>query len=1739
MADNKKGKGKKHIDHDEKKISESGSKKSNISNDFLEELKWAFDDFAKISDESKRVELYGNKEYLEQFWEYFKQERPDLLDKIDKKDLPAYVKAIENKWFSIANITKNASKLNEEFRAEDTETHAIQQSLSGLQKFCKDKINNVPDGTFKKFADEMWFTHDKLAISPDGKIKTIDGLPGLWKKFLENEGIKLGDTSAEEAERILTPDYNPTERAMVTIALTKIRKELKWGLRAAFDAQFPLPVDIFSSYQDLLSFKTEWTHFLDDHAAEIDKPLAKKLDSVIVTNGDIQKEFLKSSRKFDSAKWFSEWEQYFRRTFNKFVTRYLFEEVHETQKTIDHYLGVMGDAFKEFPPYVNEIFKIYPFNDKVISAIDTSLHADLAHLDAQIAECNNAYNSASEKEKEELRKKMKALKQEMEYRRWQAYITFLKTKDAALAEVFFHLVGSKFNFSVLSPDQQQVIVDALIKNKLEDTIKNKVPELLSVKEEELTQFVHDLFDLKKMSITIPTKLSGPVPITFLKKEFLSSARQSLPGVKDLMLDSDGSAMKNLPLNFLTQLTESNAAFFEDSPIFDSLYTPFKAKNGNIKFNEAYKVKIKKDGKTVEGYLSAYCPLDEYNNEDRNGKELYLYSQPITAPNQERDLINRPHDEGKTAIPVVIKDGEQQECDMEILDKKLNLNGDAFGALLFGYVLGQQSMNTTISPEQEKALAEKLGKLNVYKEKEEWEEEEIVEPVTEKDESKVENSEYQKFKNKWKELKWYSFAEEKYKKNDGFVQGTRLFIPFAGSEVPPLENGNAWMQMEIINVDENKWTFKVKIHGGELHLGKADWAVKEMPINTASIDSIEKAFGSKIYKLPDISHVSFDQQMNTLTSWSFGGDFSKEDVEKYFWSVKLDWSKFAFTLWNYVGKEVTHFGVYQPKAIGESLDSEGGKNILYKVKPNANGTITVSGDSMDSNYAKNYPARDMDYTTFILFIKEKWLQPKCAEQIKAIDVQAKEDQEVPTTVRGFSINNVISFFKNGANKIKDSVKKYDEERADDLTDILTSQGKLWSNIWWLLSPFSRISTAFESMGADAYLERDTRIWKKVEKRTKIYEDFDYSRLYTDVIMPMLTWKVKIVPHYKIAAILLVHLKKWKWPYAKTLPIADGMWIGKILGSDHQKRYLDIREKKIRDLEQNAHLYPIQWADNIKDELVQLEMRYIVHVMDGRQMWLGDEVKWQFQDKYSKKFCDDLETAYTWFYDHKTVEEWYTKAQDANFEFARVEYFRLLADRPQQALPFLKTMAMKAINDTQWQVFETSVLAGVLSGVFINMTYSTTQSYIQKICRTRWFIPWIFAKDIKQQYKTQRLLDLFSGGEFSKETKYNPASLSLRDNTWSKSFIENFVTRIEKWSNRNKLSKFLELTWANVDGKTLLDLHSDPQTSAPDKLLLEEYINKTNEKNEDLDTDVQKNTSSLTGSILTKSHSVVDHMIQFDTWGFKGATWDAKEDMKRFSEKMQEAIPKWPVSSQEQVEFFLGKFFNRFGEKFSWNKKTELLKRLKWCKENKWKPEVENILYYSIVWEIVSVLAPNNASPPDQLEWALWAWKNFFRDNLDTILQPSMLMGSFGGASYKDDYNTAQPKLEPRGNCINLLDRDLKQAYVISLPPDQRKLVNQNFTRLKSDKNYLNFPLYDIADRLYRNCGITNRFRTSVNTVSQTPHISKKTTAKATWAKIRNTDTLEKVRQILEGKQIEETNPDEDIFMEDDYDYPMAA
>ena len=318
------------------------------------------------------------------------------------------------------------------------------------------------------------------------------------------------------------------------------------------------------------------------------------MDAVIVTNGNIKDELLSSGRSFDTGKSFHEREQNFKVIFNKLASRQLFEEIQETQQTIDYYTDVIIGSIRSFPPYVNEIFKIYPHDEASLLAVEPSLTSDLADVDKKIAEKETqVINSTNTDEtKMMIRSDIRKLQDQREALRWNAYIKLLAQKDESLASAMQTLVDNKFDFSKLNITGQQVLINVLVKNKLEDLIKNKAPDLLSADEDDMRQFVEDLFDLQKMDVSIPTN-EGSINIKFTKKEFISEEMENL-----LSIDALGQ-LENLPLQFEAVMTPSSEAFFEESVIFHSLFSEFKAKNRRQKLNESYKVSLKKDGKTVE------------------------------------------------------------------------------------------------------------------------------------------------------------------------------------------------------------------------------------------------------------------------------------------------------------------------------------------------------------------------------------------------------------------------------------------------------------------------------------------------------------------------------------------------------------------------------------------------------------------------------------------------------------------------------------------------------------------------------------------------------------------------------------------------------------------------------------------------------------------------------------------------------------------------------------------------------------------------------------------------------------------------------------------------------------------------------------------------------------------------------------------------------------------------------------
>lgn len=1679
-------------------------KKTNLSSKFLDTIRGSLTSFSKISEE-ERTSLYGHQPFLDQFWEYFVKEYPDLLGGLKKDELPAYLSALEKKGFSLQNIIQDSDALHKVFSPEKPEREVMQETLGQFDRFCKSNINNMPSGVFKRFADKAWFDHESYNIPSGSNLKTVDDLYIVWKKFVENEHIDLWNEQKKNIENVLCPDYDPVERVMVEIAITKIKKALPRALHDDFDAQFPIPITAFSTLNNLRTFQQERLTFLDLHKNSIDEPLAKKLDAVIVNNGDIKKLLMASGKKFDQTKSFEEWEHYFLRVFNKLATRQLFEEVKHTTALAHEYLDVIQQSIQGFPPYVNEIFKRYPYDDQLVLQQTPTLHTELVALDKEIMELTGSMTDDRKSKEERLRlaHKKKELKQRKEEIKRKAYLKYLETKNSALAQVMGKLVTHRFDFTQLSVSDQQTILNILVKDKIKELITHQAAELLDVDQDNFQQFVEDLFDLSKMDVTIPTK-EWPVLVHFQEKKFISQAATQLLAVNDL------SELKTLPLQFVVQQTPSSQEFFEESILRwkdgGMLFDTFQSKQWPIVLNDSYQVRLKKDGKEVTGYLSQYPPADvpaeTLDSKTDNGETRYLYSAPVTDFHQERAKVFR---EG-TTTPVTIPITQESSYDLTVLDRSFALNGDAIGSLLFAYVLGQQSLCPNISPQEEKELAQKMGKLNSFLDtqgnripKDDVDIPETTTPGQEASEQK-EKSAYDLFLEQRKNLDGYNFPQDK--ESAGFQVGSKLFVKVGKSSLPPYEeNNDAWMHITIEKIDKAKWTFTISMHWGEYRLGKHEWVKKEIPLHTSSRDMLKEIMGSEIYKVPNIQGASFDTQIAEIKK-SFGAIYT-EGFAYTFDQVKTDGDGFVITQGDFSGEKVAGFGYdmkvpfYDEKA---ARTIEKIQSVLFEVRRKADGSYRVScqNDFVDAegNPIEHF-VRDMDPTSFALFIAGKKLQPKASKDIKQKkELKAEgEDRGFNRKKPRFSINNIASFFTLSVNKVKDGIKKYDEEKADDLTDIVLQNGDLFNNfgqMWWWLS--SRIGTGFETAGLEYYTTRDARVWKKIEKRQKMYEqEKHYPSFFYHSLNDMISGKKVPRDMYKIPAMLLTVINKEKSPYARHYDlIGKGQWVNMILGKDHQTRYLNILNTKMNDLRQNSALNGTDWTIHRNQEIVKLEMQYLIDVIDAREHRIADQEKYQ-SGKWSRTFAEKLHEAMNTkfgFNEIQTKHSELTKSKSTTFEFAEFEYARHTRTwKAASAFPYLKIMAEQAQTQAQWEQFEMHIVSSTLSWWFLYGTDANTKWWIKDICRSRWFIPGLFAKDIDQQSKMLTLINIFlkSSGEkfedFSFKLQKQPQTYDLNKYTIGNmanagGFVwDGFKQRRFKNDNGKKFSKFLEISGKDKKWKsTILELLDSDTLANDEKAILEQYITLTNEVDQDIDADVRHNFSAMSGTPFTKSETIVKEMLKYEDGSFEGKDSHEKTGPTLFWTGVTDGIPKGKACTTDIV-FYINKFFTWF-DSFGYgegSQKIRFIKRLLTVKEMfassdpKRHKEAEDMLWYILNGTIMKFNGAGKGNPPKQLDNALNAFKSFFKSNLDEILSPHILSSTMWEFYAKDEDANTSYDIWDRSEYVEVMTN---KASLIGQDKEQNKEISKKY---ESGTYVIYKDLYSLADELDRVKGQRNRFK----------------------------------------------------------------
>lgn len=367
-------------------------------------------------------------------------------------------------------------------------------------------------------------------------------------------------------------------------------------------------------------------------------------------------------------------------------------------------------------------------------------------------------------------------------------------------------------------------------------------------------------------------------------------------------------------------------------------------------------------------------------------------------------------------------------------------------------------------------------------------------------------------------------------------------------------------------------------------------------------------------------------------------------------------------------------------------------------------------------------------------------------------------------------------------------------------------------------------------------------------------------------------------------------------------------------------------------------------------------------------------------------------------------------------------------------------------------------------------------------------------------------------------------------WIGWFIGKFKNRLDK--DPNLVSKFLDLTGKAKNGQTLVEMYANPKTSPEDKMLLGDLINKSLEKDEEIDTNVKYNPGALKWSVFTKNQSLIDGVIKYADGQFSGKDKDEIQSIQSFWKEVGNSIPKWK-ESDAQVEYFLRKFINRFEDKgFSDNDRTIFIRRLKTASDEIKKgntKQAEDILRYTIVGTIVKN-SWRGWVPPELRSWLEW-FKDFFRNNLDTILKHRMVADTMW-SQYADD--AGKPYIcWNRAEYVEVSDPSLR----LGLSQQERK---EKWELKKKFKNpeYVNDELFKLAERLQRDYWVPNNFKTYYNNAKKITEVSKKSaSAKATWAKIKNSaEVVEKVKRILEGKPAEEENPDEYLLpMEDDVYY----
>ena len=833
-------------------------------------------------------------------------------------------------------------------------------------------------------------------------------------------------------------------------------------------------------------------------------------------------------------------------------------------------------------------------------------------------------------------------------------------------------------------------------------------------------------------------------------------------------------------------------------------------------------------------------------------------------------------------------------------------------------------------------------------------------------------------------------------NCKFEKWTRLFINIGGSVLPPQDKSASFFELEIININDTK--FQIKVIGNEI---KNDMDGQKMRFPKTDKQLIEMQKSGEIFKVAKWNPKNWDaciDNINKSKITSKTNVFGSGDGE-----VHMENGKFVNNEWEEINYFCRSDDTYSWeldetwKAIWQT------KNYInYKIKKINKSKWTVhvlcnfewqDPDNLAENINYKYD-KELSYEQFILLMESKSTRGYTKEQKDNIfGVNWPDRLPNKWLFRFRSISAIVWSFKNGVKTIKEKLWWVNEEEVSDIENLLYSEewfnlyGKLWNMFWAIW--FTWTSDAFDTAKIEFYGDRESRTWKKIEKR---YNHFDkdphFPTLYYEQLQQLLETPGYVGDkknRYKVAAAFLILMKK-DGPYGRwTLlqHIWKWYWIEKFLGTTHRDRFKKMFKQRKKQLEENIDWNPHQ-RKRWQEELNRLEFDYITGVVDGRQPfgWFPNDGEHAWASMWSRNFATTLDenqkTYFTWF------DEKAKKLSNMSFKQAEQEYFRMVTTwRFHKALPFLNRMAEDAQDKNAESRVKMCITWAILSWLFKNAQDSSVMTKFWAISRTMWFLPWIWSRDTNQQDKMLKLLDwitatppfkLFSEDTWYKKSDFEPGS-------WNKEQLKlKFLSQDlpQYWTKYgDKLLDILEFRNMNPESNNIINLAEKWWDTWE---VCQEILEFSREKtDEDTDKDVSYVYGYNTNSPWTTNKSMVWNKVPREgkyPWNEKIEVEAAEE----FWTSVSSSFDTWKQAKAGNVEFYLWKYRNWFDSALD---QTNIKIMMRWLPlvqklKNEWHTqEARYQLWYLTKWILHSKLW----SMPTEFGTAIDKFEEFFWNNID--------------------------------------------------------------------------------------------------------------------------------------------------------------